>query len=506
MSDEDVDRWLQILVEKEILFCRQTGNTYEHVFRHALLYQAAYAMLAPKEEVSGHYLAGHFLEKQGERDAIVLADHFEKGDKPERAVCWLRIAAHQAMKVDDLGAALDSVGRGVRLGAQGDDLAELKVVESEARFWRGDYVLAERAARESQQCTDPKLALRALAALMDALGMQAKYVEIEQLGLPLEERPRQPELLNAWLDCKAGLASYLAAAGRYEARESTLVLLEQEWDKLDPILIGRAESMRGHLARAEGRPAEALERIRRAQECFDRAGHRRASIEALGNHGIQLLELGLLEEAESDIRSLWALAERMGLNHLLGGTLYMLSNILAYRGCLDEARNFGEKALAWTIEMNDGHFRRFALLYLIVIENLAANYQGAEQHARAAIEMLAAEPSLQPFARALLARALLGQGLIAEAVLQASDAQAQLEAMGSVQDGEPTIRLALVECLVASSDVAAATRLAHQAADKIRKQADTIDNPEWRHSFLTCIPEHCRILELEQQLESAGRH
>jgi hypothetical protein len=150
--------------------------------------------------------------------------------------------------------------------------------------------------------------------------------------------------------------------------------------------------------------------------------------------------------------------------------------------------------------MNDGHFRRFALLYLIVIENLAANYQGAEQHARAAIEMLAADPSLQPFARALLARALLGQGLIAEAVLQASDAQAQLEAMGSVQDGEPTIRLALVECLVASSDMAAATRLAQQAADKIRKQADTIDNPEWRQSFLTRIPEHRRILELEKEL------
>jgi eukaryotic-like serine/threonine-protein kinase len=200
------------------------------------------------------------------------------------------------------------------------------------------------------------------------------------------------------------------------------------------------------------------------------------------------------------------MAERMGLNHLLGGVFYMLSNILAYRGCLEEARSFGEKALAWTTEMNDGHFRRFALLYLAVTENLAANHQRAEQHARAAIEMLAAHPSLQPFARALLARALLGQGLIAEAVLQASDAQAQLEAMGSVQDGEATIRLALVECLAASSDMATAARFAHQAADKIRKQADTIDHPEWRNSFLTRIPEHRRILELEQQLEIAGRH
>ena len=505
MSDEDVDRWLQILVDKEILFCRQTGSTYEHVFRHALLYQAAYAMLAPKEEVSGHYLAGNFLEEQGERDAIVLADHFEKGDKPERAVRWLRVAANQAMGVDDLGAALNRVERGVRLGATGDDLAELKVVESEARFWKGDYVLAEGAAREGRQCADPKLALRAVTALTDALGMQAKFEEIEQLELALEERPPQSELLNAWIEYKAGLASYLAASGHPEARKRILVLFEQEWDKLDPVRIGRAESMKGHMAKADGRPAAAVEHIRRAQECFAKAGHRRASIEAQGNGGIQLMELGLLEEAEADIRSLWATAERMGLNHLLGGVLYMISNILAYRGCLEEARSFGEKALAWTIEMNDGHFRRFALLYLVVIENLAANYGRAEQHARAAIEMLAADPALQPFARALLARALLGQGLTAEALAQASDAQAQLEARGSVQDGEPTIRLALVECLVASSDTAAATRFAHQAADSIRKQADTIDNPAWRNSFLTRIPEHRRILELEQQLEVAGR-
>ena len=81
MADEDVDRWLEILVSKEILFSRPVGATRQHVFRHALLHQAAYAMLSPKEVVNGHYLAGDFLEEQSERDAIVLADHFEKGEK-----------------------------------------------------------------------------------------------------------------------------------------------------------------------------------------------------------------------------------------------------------------------------------------------------------------------------------------------------------------------------------------------------------------------------------------
>jgi len=82
MNDDDIDRWLQILCDKEILFSRPAGAARQHVFRHGLLHQAAYAMLSPDEEVNGHFLAGHFLEEQGERDAIVLADHFEKGQNP----------------------------------------------------------------------------------------------------------------------------------------------------------------------------------------------------------------------------------------------------------------------------------------------------------------------------------------------------------------------------------------------------------------------------------------
>ena len=348
MHDDDIDRWLEILVDKEILFSRPTGNTRQLVFRHALLYQAAYAMLSPKDEVGGHCLAGFFLEEAGERDAIVLADHFEKGKQPERAVRWLRVAANQAMEVDDLKAALDRVERGVRLGAQGDDLAELRVVESEARFWKGEYAEAERAAREARKCEDPKLALRAISALIQGLGPQAKYEEISQLDRDLEDRPAQPELLRAWLECRVYCTGYLASIGQYEARERTLKLLEAERDNLDPFLIGRTETMKAHLACAQDRPADQAAGFNRAAEFFESAGHRRASTEALGNAGMALMELGRLEEAEAQVRKLLTIAERMGLTHLLGGTYYMLSNILAYRGCLDEARAFGERAVDWT--------------------------------------------------------------------------------------------------------------------------------------------------------------
>ena len=500
MNDDDIDRWLQILCDKEILFSRPAGAARQHVFRHGLLHQAAYAMLSPDEEVNGHFLAGHFLEEQGERDAIVLADHFEKGQKPERAVPWLRVAANQAMEVDDLKAALDRVERGVRLGAQGEDLAELRVVEAEARYWKGEYVEAERAAQEGRRCEDPKLALRALSALIDVLGPQAKYEEVGSLAAELEHRPVQAELLNAWLECKYYSAAYLASTGQFEARERTLALLEAEQEKLDPILVGRVESMKAHVARDEDRPADHAAGFRRAWEYFESAGHRRAGTEALGNAGVALMELGQLEQAEEQIRKLWEIAERMGLKHLLGGTFCTLSNILAYRGCLAEARDFGERAIKWSVANNEQYFGISARLYLSMIESLAGEYSAAEQQARCAQEMLANNPSWLPFAQALLARSLCGQGRTSEAIEYAREAYVQLEAIGQVQDGELTIRLAFAECLAASSDLPAARQVIAKAMERLRKQAGSIDNLEWRRSFLDRIPEHRRIAELARKL------
>jgi eukaryotic-like serine/threonine-protein kinase len=496
MNDEDVDRWLEILVDKEILFSRPLGSGRQHVFRHALLHQAAYAMLTPKDEVNGHYMAADFLEHSGEREAIILADHYEKGQKPEHAVRWLRVAANQAMEVDDLAAALARVERGVKLGAQGDDLAELRVVESEARYWKGEYAEAERAAGEVRQCSNEKLSLRATSALIVALGHQAKYKEVEVLANGLLDRPIQAELLNAWLGCRLWSAAYLATAGQFEARERLLELLEEERERLDSILVGRIETMRAHIARAEDRLADSASGHKRAWQFFEGAGHRRAATEPLGNYGVLLMEVGQLEEAEETMRRLWATADRMGLKHLLGGTLYALANIKAYQGNLDDARDFAKRAITTTSEMNDQHFGRYAILYAAVIEHLAGDYCLSEEYARLALERVEGNPSLRPFALALIARSLHGQGKIAQGLSIAEDSYDSLERLGRVDDGEATIRLAYAECLQASPDSSALVKVLQKAVERLLQQAKTIQLPDWRRSFLNRIPENRRILEL----------
>jgi serine/threonine protein kinase/tetratricopeptide (TPR) repeat protein len=504
ISDEDIDRWLEILVDKEILFTRPLGSSRQHVFRHALLHQAAYAMLTPKDQVAGHHLAADFLERSGEREAIVLADHYEKGQQPQHAIRWLRVAANQAMEVDDLGAALARVERGVKLGATGDDLAELRVVESEARFWKGEYVEAERAAREGRDCADPRLALRATTALVDALGPQAKYEEIARTAERLQERPAQPDLLNAWLGCRYDTASFLAAGGDTETRAFAIELLQSCHEQLDALLAARLDSMKAHVAWADGRQGEAIGLWQRATENFERAGHRRAAAETLGNVGVGLMGIGQLDEAEAQIRKLLATAERMGLDHMLGGALYALSNILAYRGAHDESRELAHRAIDCTTKNGDRYFLIYTRLYASLNEHLAGNFSAAEENAQIALQMVEDNRSLRPFALALLARALLGQNRLGDAMSLSEVAYCELQERGKVQDGEAIICLAFAECLSAVPNVTRAREVLRKAVEQLQRRAEGLSVAEWRASFLDRIPEHRSLIELAA-VSTAGK-
>jgi eukaryotic-like serine/threonine-protein kinase len=90
-----------------------------YAFRHALLQEVAYATLTPEDRALGHRLAGEWLEQAGEREAGVLAEHFDRGEDPERALIWYHRAGEQALLGGDLNAALAWSVRGLAAGAEG---------------------------------------------------------------------------------------------------------------------------------------------------------------------------------------------------------------------------------------------------------------------------------------------------------------------------------------------------------------------------------------------------
>ena len=118
----------------------------EYAFRHGLVRDAAYAMLTDADRVTGHRLAGAWLEAAGERDARVLAEHFDRGGAAVSAARWYHTAASAALEGNDLAAAIDLAGRALDLGAEGHAQAASLLVLADAWYWRGDMGEAHRHA------------------------------------------------------------------------------------------------------------------------------------------------------------------------------------------------------------------------------------------------------------------------------------------------------------------------------------------------------------------------
>ncbi len=118
----DLDTWLQSLVEREVFTAARESRfpgEREYRFRHGLLRDAAYAMLTDTDRVKGHGLAGEWLQTAGEKDALTMADHFERGGERSRAVGWLGLAAGAASDGGNYEGALRLVDCGLACGPAG---------------------------------------------------------------------------------------------------------------------------------------------------------------------------------------------------------------------------------------------------------------------------------------------------------------------------------------------------------------------------------------------------
>jgi hypothetical protein len=81
LGDGDTAAWLAVLVEHGLIAVQDDTRfpaEVEYGFRHALVREAAYEMLTRDDKVTGHWLAGSWLEQAGETDARRIEDHFER--------------------------------------------------------------------------------------------------------------------------------------------------------------------------------------------------------------------------------------------------------------------------------------------------------------------------------------------------------------------------------------------------------------------------------------------
>jgi tetratricopeptide (TPR) repeat protein len=492
---------LDVLVTREVVVPKGGGKD-EYLFRHALLRDAAYAMLTEGDRGLGHLLAGEWLEKSDDRDAIVLVEHFERGGDPLRAAQWCRQAAEEALAGNDLPGAVARADRGVQLGASGANLGALRLVQAQAYFWRGKYAQAEAAAAAAiDHVVAGSVAwFQGLGELVSSLGQQGRYPEVARWADTAGSALGDADASNAQLACLIRAAGYLLAGGRYETTDAILARVgsaSAAFTNLEPALAAKVAAVRAARNLHSGDQSAAIGLQEAALEEAAAAGDTRTMCEMRANLASVWADIGQLARAETLLRESLAEAQKLELHYVTALVLINLGPVLAYSGRLGEARRLAMQALNFARKQGDQRWEGAAQLYLSTITHLSGEHQGSEQRARRASEIV--PDPLRPSALAAIARAVLAQGRSEEALEHARAAHQLMEAVGHVEEYESLVRLMLALALEANGDHTGARAALRAAVDRLQARADHISNPEWRASFLTQLPDNARTVALARE-------
>ncbi|ACY14580.1 serine/threonine-protein kinase PknK [Haliangium ochraceum] len=503
-DDTPVVRWLETLLELGIISATsgaRFAGEQEYEFRHALIGEVAYDMLTEEDKRLGHTLAGRWLMAHGEQDARLLAEHFERGGEPAEALPHYLRAASDALDRSDFDAAVTAAERGIACGAEGTALGGLRRVLMEERVWRGNptEVIAqgEDALRHLERGS--RAWFDVAGELATAYGKREDMVLVEHVAEIIEGEASEVGHAPGRHIALSKVAQVMFACGQRAGAERLLALLESEVGALAQVDLVVAANV--HFARAFqantalADPAAVLLETERCATAFEAIGDARQACLHRTNVGYAKLELGLFAEAEADLRAVLATAERMAIDLVANTARQNLALACAHQGATDEARRLARQACAW-FEGREDAPRELAQahLYLAVVLLLAGDASGAADEIRTSLEQLSEAAPLRGYALAVHARLALMHRAVGDALVAAEEAHRLLAAQSSVESGEATIRLVLVEALAAAGYEDRAHHALAEARRALLDRADKISRPDWRQSFLENIPDHVRTL------------
>jgi len=486
-------RWLEVLVEEEILEARvgsRFAGTREYAFRHSLLREAAQLTLIRHDLALAHRLAGAWLERVGETEAIVLAEHFERGEQPALAAVWYHRAAEQALAANDPEAAIARADRGAAHGAEGMLLGRLHLVTAEARRWLGQNHDAARVSLLAMRRLPPGSELWNLAAgeaaaatgkLNQSVTLAAIADELVAAGTGHPDGPSAIALLRT--------ASQCLLLGEMARARALMAMVPPQ---TDPHTAGWWSDTRHWAAFVGGEDAVAVERCHDAIAAFEGMGDRRNACMSRMHLMQVLLHLGRLEEAEPAGRRAIAEADALGLAAAQMGRAFFVP-VLLWRGLVDEALALATEAVEGFHQTAQPRIDCSAQLGLGLALAAAGDQVAAERRLRAATAFgMAAFPRWLE-AAAYHAQVLLDLGRPDEADLAVAPTLAHF------RDGfhlhELVCRVVAAEAKRALGDTDAARISIATAEAAVRERADRLDGVA-REQFLRRNPHAARILVL----------
>jgi len=505
---DHLDKQLGLLVDREVIKLVPSGKfpgETEYRFRHDIIRDAAYAMLTDSDLETGHALAADWLDRVGESEAVLLAEHYERGGKPQHAVGFYRRAAEQSMLANDFAAVFARAERGVRCGGSGEELGALRLLQAEALNWQGDFREASSSGNEAMRFLEREGSLwyAALGEIANASGVQGDGDQLRDLCNLLGSLEGHADL-DARIWAATRLAEQLLITGDIEHADRILSLIEERargFDERHPGIAARVRSANAMRSRFDGNTGAGLDHVTHAAHYFARAGDLRNAWTERERAGYGKMKLGAYAEAEDMLRKAASAARDLGLQNVVATARHNLGLTLSRLGKVEEAARLELAAADAFRASGNRRLEGAARTYLALIYMDAGDHATAERHARLALK-LAERPTLMPLNRAqtlgVLARTLVHQDRGTEALRIAREGLDMLEELGGIDEGESQIRLSYAEALHVAGEVDAAREAIVAAANRVRQRADRITNPRWRKSFLLSVPEHARTFELER--------
>jgi tetratricopeptide (TPR) repeat protein len=510
-SAQQLEGWLRQLVEWEWVEPRATSRfpgEAEYRFRHALVRDAAYGLVPDSHKPGGHQLAGLWLEKAGESDPSVLAEHAALGQQPERAIQLHTRAAEQLFTRHDMRGMERCMAAALDLDPYGEALVRLHALQATAAFWMDDFATLYEVGSSVLPRLKPGEPRWSdlLSGLCMGHGQSAQkehLLALHRLLLDTEPAPTS-EARSAYHLALCFMSSMTCYVGAIPESHATLERLERTGGES----IARDAIVRGWRSIAQGfralsltdKPWQALTWTKQASQAFREAGAERDEVASLTWESQALLGLGAREEAMERARQSMTMAVRVGQ---LFGITHARQNLMLLLAASPEPDHQEEAhalALEWVEELvpNRLHlgFARWTLARVAAWRGALAE---AETQARKACEELEPFAPFVPLARLLLGALLLFQGRPAEARHVVEHALREEETVGGGGMARVGLLQVLAEACLAEGATAAGEEALRRALHLLRERASDIPNAAARERFLRQVPENARVLELAHQ-------
>lgn len=374
------------IAEHEAIWAALSDIRY--IFRHALMWDAAYHMQLHARRQALHAIVVESLENLYGNDLSnhygELAYHAERALLNEKARAYLFKAADIAKHAYQNSQADDYYTRALRLTPKDDLtgqydllLARLEIYQTQGRYdeCQRDLQVLDTLARQTGL---PERVLEILIQKTETLYVTGDYTQTVSAGLQALALAESLQNYEKTIPIYNLLSNAAQRLGGYDqAQEFVEKGLALARSLRNPLMECRLLNTNGMLYAGQRNLAMAAENFQQSLNLARHIGDLRLQARPLANLGMTALQHGNFPEALRYSEQSLALARQIGARNGEVVILINLGFIASNLGDYDQARNYTEASLRIAREIGDKHHEAIALI------NLSAQLGALENHHKA---------------------------------------------------------------------------------------------------------------------------